>query len=327
MHSDRVSGRGRRHKSSAIEKRGALAQAAIALEGSERQYRATIDSLEEAIHVVDDKLRLVLLNKTFDLWCDRLGIARGHVGQFLFHLFPFLSARVRAEYRRVFRTGRSVSTEEATVVGGEVLTTETHKLPLTDHGTVHRVITVVRDITKRKQMEESLRRSEQAYKALADNAPDLVVRFDKGLRHLYVNPVVEGISGISPRDFLGKTNRELGMPRKLESFWTRAFHQVFRTGRGRTIEFEYPTPKGPRTYQSRIAPELGADGAVEHLVCITRDITEQKRAERALREAHENLEREVRARTADLRAMAAEVVRAEEQERERIGQILHEDRQ
>jgi signal transduction histidine kinase len=57
------------------------------------------------------------------------------------------------------------------------------------------------------------------------------------------------------------------------------------------------------------------------------DITERKQAEATLHNAHRELERLVRERTSQLRALAERLTRVEQEERRRISQILHEDLQ
>jgi PAS domain S-box-containing protein len=160
---------------------------------------------------------------------------------------------------------------------------------------------VFSDITERKRMEEELRRhtehleelveartrelreSEQRYRSLAENAPDIIQRFDRELRHLYVNPAFAGATGLSPPAVIGKMDRELGLPKDLIPFWEQAAQTVFRTGESQILVFEMPTPKGSRHYEARLVPEFAPDGAVEHLLAITRDITERVHAEESLR--------------------------------------------
>jgi PleD family two-component response regulator len=48
-----------------------------------------------------------------------------------------------------------------------------------------------KEIAERKRAEESLRKREQEYKTLVENTPDVIARFDRQYRHIYVNPVVE----------------------------------------------------------------------------------------------------------------------------------------
>jgi PAS domain S-box-containing protein len=164
---------------------------------------------------------------------------------------------------------------------------------------------VFSDITERKQMEEELRRysenleelvaartaelqeSEKRYRSLAENAPDVIQRFDRDLRHLYVNSAFELATGLSPDAVIGKTDRELGLPADLIPFWEKAAQTVFRTGESQIIVFEMPTPEGRRHYEAHLVPELAQDGSAEHILAITRDITERKRAEEALRESEE----------------------------------------
>ena len=117
------------------------------------EYRTAIDGLTDAIHVVDRDLRITLFNHAFEEWNVKLGLKRQAVGRRLQDVFPFLKPDVLDEYRQVFQAGRILATEEATRVGKQVFYTETRKIPVLDNGQVVRVITAVRDITRRKQAE------------------------------------------------------------------------------------------------------------------------------------------------------------------------------
>jgi PAS domain S-box-containing protein len=140
------------------------------------------------------------------------------------------------------------------------------------------------EISDRKQAEEALYRREQELKALVENSPDIIARFDRELRHVYVNPAVEQASGIPTQAFIGKTNRELGMPEPLVSGWHEAIQKVFNTTQKGLIEFDFPTLTGLKSYQAHIVPEYAQDGSVEFVLGVTRDITERKQAEQALRQ-------------------------------------------
>lgn len=65
----------------------------------------------------------------------------------------------------------------------------------------------------------------------------------------------------------------------------------------------------------------------EHVLTTMVDITDRRKAEQCLRDARDDLDRKVRERTAQLQALAAELVHAEERERARIADILHDDLQ
>ena len=54
--------------------------------------------------------------------------------------------------------------------------------------------------------------SEERFRTLAENSPDLIARFDHDLRHLYANAAVGRATGIPPERLVGRSNAELGMP-------------------------------------------------------------------------------------------------------------------
>jgi PAS domain S-box-containing protein len=121
---------------------------------SELLYRATIDAMDSVIHVVGPDLRITLFNKAFSRWCHRLDIQGDQViGRHILDLFPFLPDTVPDEYRQVFATGKMLITEETCLVNQRKIFTETQKIPISEGGSINRVITVVTDITQRKQAE------------------------------------------------------------------------------------------------------------------------------------------------------------------------------
>lgn len=149
----------------------------------------------------------------------------------------------------------------------------------------HTLERLQQEISDRKRAEELLYRREEEFRALAENSPDLISRFDPQLRHVYVNPSVEQITGIPKQTFIGKTNQELGMPQELVANWHEALMDVLATGVERSIEFDFPTATGIKSFQSRIVPEWARDGTIRSLLGVTHDITERKRTEEELRKS------------------------------------------
>ncbi|MCS6815065.1 MAG: PAS domain S-box protein, partial [Cyanobacteria bacterium] len=151
-------------------------------------------------------------------------------------------------------------------------------------GNLVEIQSVGRDITSLKRAEEALHRREQEFRALVENDPDIIMRFDRTLRYLYVNPAIENATGLPPDGFLGKTNQDMGMPAPLVAQWDAVFNRVLATGQQEQLEFELPTPCGIRAYQARCVPETMTDGSVASILVVCRDITEQKHLEQALRQ-------------------------------------------
>ncbi len=119
-------------------------------------YKTTIDSMADAIHVIDRDFNIVIFNKQFKRWNRILKLETKAVGKKLFDIYPFLPKKVLYEYKQVFETGKVLSTEESNVINNKEYVTETRKIPVVEKGEVVNIITVVRDITERKTKEKEL---------------------------------------------------------------------------------------------------------------------------------------------------------------------------
>ena len=134
-------------------------------------------------------------------------------------------------------------------------------------------------------------RSEEDFRSIAENAPSLILRFDKELRHVYVNPAVEHTFGLSSRAMIGKTHFELGLPESVSRLWTDALRHVFQTGEKSTLEYELETSGGRLSYRSRLVPEFDRNGAVVSVLVVADDVTDVKRTEQTLRLSEERYRR------------------------------------
>lgn len=152
-------------------------------------------------------------------------------------------------------------------------------------------------INSRKQTKELLRESEERFRALAENSQDVIMRFDRGFCHLYVNSYVEKQTGISATKFIGKTHKELGFPLDLCEFWESAINKVFKTGKTNRIEFELPSNIW---IDWLLMPEFAEDGSVNYVITSARDITERKHLEDELKNHRKQLEQLVDERTVNL---------------------------
>jgi PAS domain S-box-containing protein len=134
------------------------------------------------------------------------------------------------------------------------------------------------DVNKLKKHENELKIEEAKYRTLAENSPDIIARFDRNLRYLYVNSAVEKINGRSPKAFVGKTSQEIRLPKKLTESWNKVLQNVSQTGKEEKGELEFPSLTGTRIYQYVVVPEFSINGAVETTLSLFKDITEGKRA-------------------------------------------------
>jgi diguanylate cyclase (GGDEF)-like protein/PAS domain S-box-containing protein len=132
-----------------------------------------------------------------------------------------------------------------------------------------------------------LRASQRSQRALVENSPDVVTRFDSNLRILYANAAISRMTGHPPETFTGRNLDEVGLADELVEAMAGAVLNVFETGAEADLAFEVITPEGLAAMHARLAPEPGPDGAVESVLAISREVTDRRTAEDALRASEE----------------------------------------
>jgi PAS domain S-box-containing protein len=158
-----------------------------------------------------------------------------------------------------------------------------------------RMFGTVQDITERKQAEELLKAREQEIRAIVEHSPDIIVRFDPELRRTYVNPAFIKATGLPKEALLGgemgsaaKASPVKATPEEIEIL-EKSLQSVLRTGRPLLFESTWPLQTGRRSFSVHLEPEFDAQGALTSILTISRDITDRKRAEAAVRESRQLL--------------------------------------
>ncbi len=165
-------------------------------------------------------------------------------------------------------------------------------VPLRDAGgSVVNGLILAQNVTERHRAALAVAQSERQFRTLTENFPDLVARFDRQQRYLYVNPVYEAATKIPLALAVGKSNAELGMAGEQLERWTSAIQRVFDTSELGRLEDEFPGPAGPRTWEALIVPEPSESGQIESVLLISRDVTERRQREEELRHKNEELTR------------------------------------
>ncbi len=162
---------------------------------SEQQYRATIDSLNDPLHVINNELIIMLVNKELKNWLFKLDIGAEILGKHLSEAFFFLPDKIYEEYREVFETGKPLITIETTILPNFDVITETRKIPIFSEGKVSQIITIIRDITESKKMENQLIESEKNFRNMITNLDEgyYMVQWEGNI--IYHNPAFSKIAG------------------------------------------------------------------------------------------------------------------------------------
>ena len=140
-----------------------------------------------------------------------------------------------------------------------------------------------RDITDRKRAEEALQESENRFRALAENMPDMLVRVGCDLRVLYANPATYRRAGIPAETLPGLTPSGYGVPAEATARFETAAREVIASGEPLRYEHTNYWQDTPKVFDVQVVPERDAGGSVGAVIAIARDITDRKQAEEALR--------------------------------------------
>ncbi|HEV8123067.1 MAG TPA: PAS domain S-box protein [Gemmatimonadales bacterium] len=141
------------------------------------------------------------------------------------------------------------------------------------------------DIHDRRMAEEELIRREQQFVSLAESLPDMIARYDREGRYLYVNSATTALTGRPAEYYVGRSVLENDRPRELLETWHRAIMGVFETGTPSYLDFELTVQETLRRFEARFVPERGADGSVAFVISIARDVTTNRQAEERARQS------------------------------------------
>ncbi len=183
---------------------------------------------------------------------------------------------------------------------------------------------IVRDVTGRKRSEEELKESEEKFSKAFRSSPDAVMisRLKNGLI-IDANEGSEFLSGYSREELIGKTAFELNLWVNTEDR-TNFIDTLISRGRVHDEEIDFHGKSGEiRT--CLISAELIKLGGSEHMLTLTRDITERKKADEELRKYRDHLEELVQGRTKELE-LANKALKKEINERKRAEEELKKHR-
>ncbi len=161
------------------------------------------------------------------------------------------------------------------------------------------IFTAINDITARKQTEAALQEQETFFRLIAENMGDLVAVLDLDGRRLYNSPSYQTLFG--DPDALKGTDSFAEIHPDDQDRVREVFMETVRTGHGHRADFRFVLPDGQLRYmESQGGVIHGADGQVERVVVVSRDVTERRQMEDEIRQLNTELEERVRQRTAEL---------------------------
>jgi PAS domain S-box-containing protein len=249
-----------------------------ALRQSEATARALINAPTDSVFLLDSTGIILELNETA---ARRLGRPKDELLGVLADTFlPEEIAQARRSIiSQAIERKKAIRFEDER--GGKWFDTVAYPI-ISDGGEVNKIAIISRDITDRKRAEEILRGSEERYRSLVEASQDLIFVVGPDDVVIYVNSFAAAMLGKEPRDIIGMTRASL-FPPDLSDRQTAGLHRVFQTGQ--TIRSDGPMSlnREIRWFDHFLTPIVDTGGRVISVLGVSRDITERKLAEEALR--------------------------------------------
>ena len=229
---------------------------------------------------------------------------------------PAQNERLEQGIRRAFSEGRPNEDEARwQTAQGERIFAVRHVPEMDADGKVVSVLGIAHDITRLRAIELALRDSERAFRTLAENAPDPIIRYDRDCRRTYVNPEFERVSGVEAAKLLGKAAGQVpGATDAVARRFRKKLKEIIESGAIAKFELAWSKHGKAECWYVHAVPEYDASGEVQSVLTVWRDISERKDAEQRLRESYELL-----------RELTSRRETAREEERRRIARELHDE--
>lgn len=289
---------------------------------NEMVSRELLGAIPDPVVVYDPHGNASYVNKAF---VDTYGWTREELlGRRINFVPPEEEESTREVIRRTLAGEKVIFETRRLTQKGELLDIQLRSSILQDKTGKHVASIVIhRDITESKKVEQALRVSEEHYRALLGAIPDAVVVYNPQGEATYINKAFIQTYGWSKQDLLG--NPIDFVPTEEEEPTREAWQ---RTLRGENVIFETRRfTKDGRLLDIQIRTAILQDQEGNHTasIVIHRDVTESRQAKMELEKAHQELEKRVRQRTAELSTLNKKL-RQEIEERKSVEESLRESK-
>jgi len=180
--------------------------------------------------------------------------------------------------------------------------------PIRSVGTVTDITEKILTEKKLQKEKEKAEENEEKFRSLSENSLDYIMRYDRDLRHIYMNKFAIEASGGSMEKIIGKTHREAGIyDEKQCEMWEQKIETVFKSKQPYSEQFSWESVNGTIYLDWRLFPEFNDKNEVISVLGVSRDITYLKNTENELIKAKEKAEESDRLKTAFLQNLSHEI--------------------
>jgi len=297
----------------------------LSLHASEERFRQLAESIREVLHLTDFETgEMLYVSPAYEtVWGRTCESLCADAESWTRSIHDEDRERVLEAFRGDAASGEFDVEYRIVHPDGAIRWIHDRSFPIREHGRVVRLAGIAEDITDYKTVELALRELESRFRQLTETMSGIVWLTDwKNRRILYVSPAWETVWGTPVKDLYEnpKSWSDCIHPEDRERV-TAAFQEQAEQGTY-DQDFRIVRPDGTeRWIHERAFPIRDSDGTVYRMAGIAEDITDRKSVELELQETRDELASRSRAQ---LQSLTAELLLAEERERRKLSQDLHD---
>lgn len=269
-------------------------------EDEARLFRRLLDNVRDGIYVYRPNTTVPI--DVNEAACRMLGYTRSELCRMDVTQF----ADFRPDERRwsqyvdqVMQSGHSLFEDRHVCKDGRSMPVEV-SISLVHAGGNPYLVTVIRDITERKQAERALRESEARLRTIFDAIADAIVQVDANRRIVLVNPAFTRMFGYGPDEVTGRTTAFLyadpaGFGEAGSKYYVNKL-DIKEGAQPLTLPFQmqYRCKDGSTFWAESVGVSIkDPEGGLTGFLALHRDVTERREAERARQQSEERLEQAI----------------------------------
>lgn len=259
---------------------------------AEIDFRILAETASEGICIIDKSGDIDYANSYFCEMVD--STKKSLLGK---PFIQFISPEYQEKFSEYFKKtihGEKITGMEVKIrkCNGEEFTAEINTSPIIWNEKPIGSFITIRDIEKRKKIEEELRKQKTYFQALFESSPEAIVSLDEKHRILDVNPAFEELFGYTVDEIKGKNLDDFVLPEE-EKRIGKQF--TLRVMNGEIIKAEGKRKRkdGSLVYVSILGAPIFIEGKQVGIFTIYRDISARKKAEQEKEFYHSLLRHDV----------------------------------